>query len=377
MRHPDSRALLLVLPLLLAACRDASPVAYRIPKEPDASAPEAASASPHGAMPPAGGAFAGSAATPAAGGSLAWTAPAAWQSQPASAMRKATYTIAGPGGATAELAISAFPGDVGGELANVNRWRGQVGLEPIAASELSTALIRTEHDGLALASVDLAGSASGQRMLAAMVPFGGATWFFKLTGPEAAVAGAKADFTTFLQTIHPVAAAETAAPTSGGAPFTSASAAGDMSGTAVVKAEGADLRWTAPPEWKSQPASAMRKASYAVEGEGGAVADVSITAFPGDVGGELANINRWRNQLQLPPVTAAELDGVVTRRSVPGLAVTIADFSGAGSASGQRLLGAIVPFGGATWFFKLTGPEALVAREKDAFFAFAGTLKTP
>ena len=376
MRHPDSRALLLVLPLLLAACRDASPVAYRIPKEPDASAADPAVASAHAAMPTVTSPSSSANAVAGAPG-LAWTAPVAWQSQPASAMRKATYTIAGPGGTAAELVISAFPGDVGGELANVNRWRGQLGLEPIAASELSAALIRTEHDGLSVASVDLAASASGQRMLAAMVPFGGATWFFKLTGPDAAVAAAKADFTAFLQTIHPVAAAESAAPAPGEAPFAAAPAAGDMSATAVVKAEGADLRWTAPPEWKSQPASAMRKASYAVEGEGGAIADVSITAFPGDVGGELANINRWRNQLQLPPVTAAELDGVVTRRSVSSLAVTIADFSGAGSASGQRLLGAIVPFGGATWFFKLTGPEALVAREKDAFLAFAGTLKTP
>jgi hypothetical protein len=41
------------------------------------------------------------------------------------------------------------------------------------------------------------------------------------------------------------------------------------------------------------------------------------------------------------------------------------------------MIGAIVPFEGATWFFKLTGPDTIVAQEKTAFMDFLKTIKTP
>ncbi len=165
---------------------------------------------------------------------------------------------------------------------------------------------------------------------------------------------------------HPAMPADTGAP--------AASPGADMASTPVIKADGPGLKWTAPATWHSKPASAMRKASYSVEGDAGATADVAITAFPGDVGGELANVNRWRGQLSLPAVAEADLASVVTRREQSGLHLTIVDFS---SAEGQRMIAALVPYNGATWFFKLTGPAPLVAREKDAFLAFLGSIQTP
>lgn len=148
----------------------------------------------------------------------------------------------------------------------------------------------------------------------------------------------------------------------------------DMTRTAVATAQGAALTWTAPAHWRPKPASAMRKGSYAVPGEGGAAADMSITAFPSDVGGELANVNRWRQQIQLPPITAAELPAVIVRHRHNGLDVGEVDLAGTGE-NAQRILGAWVPFGGATWFFKLMGPDAIVAGEKAAFSAFLDTVK--
>ena len=123
--------------LLLGACRDAKITSYRVPREAD-PAPVAQTATP---AAPAGAAGAAMASTPVAttaGMALTWKAPANWQSKPATSMRKATYTIAGDG-AEAELAITAFPGDVGGELANVNRWRGQLKLPELTADELAKA----------------------------------------------------------------------------------------------------------------------------------------------------------------------------------------------------------------------------------------------
>ena len=133
------------------------------------------------------------------------------------------------------------------------------------------------------------------------------------------------------------------------------------------------LTWTAPAHWKAKPGSAMRKGSYAIAGDGGE-ADLAITAFPGDVGGDLANLNRWRGQIQLPPVAPAEFEASRERLERNGLQMTIVDIVGTG-ASAQRILGAMIPYGGATWFVKLMGPDALVAKEKAAFTAFLDTVK--
>ena len=210
---------------LLFACRKPTVESYRVPKETE---PQAAAKSPHGAspapgatqgapaMPPPGaaapqGAMANTPVATASGPGLAWTAPSSWTAkQGASSMRKGTYTIKAEGlPGEAELAITAFPGDVGGELANVNRWRGQMGLPPVAEAELGSALMRLEKNGLKISVLDIVGSgANAQRMLGAMVPHAGATWFFKLTGPDAVVGKAKPDFLAFLETVKPAPAAQ-------------------------------------------------------------------------------------------------------------------------------------------------------------------------
>ncbi|MCC5875692.1 MAG: hypothetical protein JJU11_05675 [Candidatus Sumerlaeia bacterium] len=78
-----------------------------------------------------------SAATPEFRDSAAtWDTPENWQEMPdPPPMRLKTYVTDGPSGEV-EIAITRFPGDVGGILANINRWRGQVGLGPISEGEL-------------------------------------------------------------------------------------------------------------------------------------------------------------------------------------------------------------------------------------------------
>jgi hypothetical protein len=376
MRH--SCLSLLVLPLLLTACRESQVANYRIPKENDAPTAQAP-AQPAAAGQP------GMLDMPIAKAEttrLTWTVPAAWQSKPSSGMRKATLIVADG----AELAVTAFPGDVGGELANLNRWRGQVGLPPVSEAEHASAITRVAAGPLLIAVVDLLGGTPDKpvRMLGAMVPNGGSTWFFKLMGPDATVEQAKPTFLAFLETLKvadapPPVAADTALPSDHpaiGAPVT-VPAASDMANTPVIKAAGPGLNWTAPANWQSRTPTAMRKATYAVPGDAGAVGDLAVTAFPGDVGGELANVNRWRGQLGLAPISATEVEGVVTRLTPHGLNVALVDFTGGTADKPVRMLGAIVPFGGATWFFKLTGPVDLVAKEKPAFVAFVQSLSAP
>jgi len=56
------------------------------------------------------------------------------------------------------------------------------------------------------------------------------------------------------------------------------------------------------------------------------------------------------------------------------LPVAFVEYAGTG-ANAQRLLAAWVPYEGATWFFKLSGPDAVVAKERAAFRAFLDTIK--
>lgn len=219
----SSRRLLLfpAFAALLAAsgCRDGKIVTYRVPKEEPPAAAAPAAANPHAGLdipapgsPPAPASSPNMASTPvptATGGDLTWTAPAHWQSRPPSAMRKATFILPGAAaGEQAELAVTAFPGDVGGNLANVNRWRTQLQLPPIAAAELGSALVHLDAGSLHIDLAELLGPAPAdgkprQRVIGAIVPFNGATWFFKLTGPDALVAAKKAEFLAFLQTLQP------------------------------------------------------------------------------------------------------------------------------------------------------------------------------
>ncbi|MBS0664712.1 MAG: hypothetical protein JSR48_15705 [Verrucomicrobia bacterium] len=374
--HP--LGLLLTLPLLLGACRDSKVAVYRIPKEIDTPVP---AASPHAGMAGGGDMSGGDGAVARADGpGLSWTVPAGWQSKGPSGVRKDTLVVA----PDAELAVTAFPGDVGGELANINRWRGQLQVAPIGEGELDGSVTRLDVNGLKVGVVDIAGGSTDKpaRMLGAFVPVGGATWFFKLIGPDTVVAGEKAKFLAFLQTLKADASTAAFGSAHGSAgepppPAAAPTAPADMANTEVIKAEGPGLRWTAPAHWESRPAAAMRKATYAVPNPAGAAGDLSITAFPGDVGGEVANLNRWRNQLQLPPLAPGEVEGTVTRLAVHGLNLTVADYTGGPAGAPVRMLGAIVPFAGSTWFFKLTGPVDLVAKEKPAFEAFLQTLSAP
>ena len=61
---------------------------------------------------------------------LIWNKPESWQEVQGHSMRLASFKIPHEGG-YADLSITSFPGKSGGIAANVNRWLGQIGLEPM------------------------------------------------------------------------------------------------------------------------------------------------------------------------------------------------------------------------------------------------------
>jgi len=137
------------------------------------------------------------------GPGLHFTLPAGWTQREPARMQLVTITAGQPPELPAEVSVAAFPGDVGGQLANINRWRGQVGLGPIGPELVGEFVEGTTLAGLPGWRVDFTGAGEAPaRVVVAVVLREGQSWFFKLMGPEASVAGELERFQAFLDSIH-------------------------------------------------------------------------------------------------------------------------------------------------------------------------------
>lgn len=128
-----------------------------------------------------------------------WTVPAGWQKVAGEKpMRVATFTC--PEG---EIAVSQFGGNAGGLLANVNRWRGQVGLEPVTAEQLPGVVQQFEIPGFAGATMRLKGESKHMLGAAIYEPKADRTWFIKLTTTPAVADAQEAAFVAFAKSFVP------------------------------------------------------------------------------------------------------------------------------------------------------------------------------
>ena len=223
------------------------------------------------------------------------------------------------------------------------------------------------------------------RTLAAIVPIGRDGWFFKLSGPSKLVAAQEASFRKLLKSIK----------LRRGAPI-----------------------WKTPDGWTEEPGEGMRQATFKVETDGPTL-ECTVIKLP-DRGGNpasteytLANINRWRSQLNLDPLSRADLameikdDSEIHSLSIAEnlINATWVNFEGrqggkpqgpmsapfAGGAGGQsphgggappmassgggRMLAAIVPVAKTGWFFKVQGEDKLVAAQEENFLALLKSLR--
>jgi len=87
-----------------------------------------------------------------------------------------------------------------GLLQNVNRWRGQIGLEPITDDQLSAALARLDIDGVAADMVELVGAR--ETILGIMALQNGQAWYFKLKGDKDLVEREKENFRSFAESVQ-------------------------------------------------------------------------------------------------------------------------------------------------------------------------------
>ncbi|MGC9942683.1 MAG: hypothetical protein ABSE48_12675 [Verrucomicrobiota bacterium] len=285
--------------------------------------------------------------------------PEGWQEKLPTEMRVASLTALGPNGESADVSVIPLP-IVGQDLDLINMWRSQVQLpattDPAAVKQAEPVAVGTEEGRLFnfVSEQPMIGQ-SRQRILVAELTRGTMSWFFKMTGGDEFVTSQKGIFLKFLKSISFVG-----------------STAAEIAGVLATQNENANSIWTVPSDWQRLPPSQFLFAEFSITGTNGANADVNVAQMGGDGGGWLANANRWRGQLGLPQIAEADLSMLATTIDSRNGKIQLVDFNGTDAKTGKptRLVGAVVPQNGQTWFYKLMGDETIVAQQKDAFIKF-------
>jgi len=347
-----------VLVTSLTACEKNSEIkVYRISKAPlEQSVPQQEDAMPtNTAAPRMPGGFAPTAQT-------AVTTPPNWEAQPLSQMRQASYMVKGDNGAFADVSFVSLGSAAGNVLENVNRWLGQLNQPPVTEQKLGE-MAQQLHTSLGdVTIVDLVGlpenadPARDGRIVAAMVTTPNATLFFKMRGNADLTEAQKDDF---IKWVAAVCDTQTRP-----GPMQMAAAPAEATNAPQIK-------WTTPAGWSEVPPSSMRYASFsAPAGDGGKI-DISIVTFPGDGGSDADNVNRWRGQMGLAPVDTNAVTAQVAPLKTGDTTYSTTDIAG----DKTRTIAAWTRRDGRVWFFKATGPNAAIEKEKPNFVKFIESVR--
>ncbi len=255
------------------------------------------------------------------GGQVRWTAPAGWVEEKGNAQREATLKF-GAEEPKFEVSVSRLQGDGGGLLANVNRWRDQLGLEP--AGEPALAAVAKKLDGVA-----------------------SDVWVVDLRGPTRPAGGPRGMMGR---------PAEPEPPARGQAP--------------TIDDIRAMFSFDRPPGWKENPQPTQgRLFEFTAEGSGGP-ALITLSALQGG-GGLVENVNRWRNQVGLEPLSEADVSKSAAPVTFIGADAWLVEAIGSGSA-----IVVIASLNSEfSIFLKMSGPPATVVAQKEAFMKAAQTFR--
>jgi hypothetical protein len=181
---------LVLIALALSACDNENISVYRIPKENNQVSLQTGS---------------GDLAPPPPSNPASWTKPDDWTEKALSEMRLGSFQVAGPNDETADVSVTAFPGDAGGLESNVNRWRGQVHQPTLEGDQLAQSWQEETVDGVPTIIVDLQtpdGTEKASAILGAVMRSADRTWFVKMTGPPDLLKNQKDNFLRFVRSFH-------------------------------------------------------------------------------------------------------------------------------------------------------------------------------
>lgn len=253
-----------------------------------------------------------------------WALPEGWEEEPGSEMRFATIRIAAAEGPL-EMSVIPLPTGEGSFdaylLSNVNRWRGQFGLAPIAEDQLAEQVHKIELTET--------------------------IWLVKFEGRMTQSA-------------------------MGGAPIAGKTSTGREPRAAASGNTAAPFDCEIPEGWTAAQAGQFQIAVYEVR-DGDRQVGISVSSAGGDLA---ANVNRWRQQVQLAPLDAADLKKEMHKIKVDSHDGAYVEAIGPATAKDREtILGVIVEAQGKQWFFKLKGDAELAAREKPRFEKFVQSIR--
>lgn len=131
---------------------------------------------------------------------IKWQVPQSWTAVSPSSMRFASFTAPAENGEKIDISVVTFPGDGGSDPDNINRWRGQIGLPPLDRSSVGSQIAPLKTANATFSTTDIVGAKT--RTIAAWIRHDGRAWFFKATGPSAAVEKEKANFVKFIESVR-------------------------------------------------------------------------------------------------------------------------------------------------------------------------------
>jgi hypothetical protein len=257
-----------------------------------------------------------------------WQLPAGWRMLPPSGMRFATIL---PDPADEQLELTVIPLPIEGDseaaiLANINRWRGQVGLAAISSDQLSETSEAIPLEAMTATFVDLVSEESAAA---------GPSMMSDGTLPKQPRVPAENSAGTRIDLVVPE---------------------GWDSASLVTSRGGITIR---------------HEAAFEVARNGQRL-DFTLDRLP-PTGSLLMNVNRWRAQIGMAPIPEDRLGKTVSRIEVGGVAADFIELIG----DQETILGVIAVQEKQAWYFKLKGNNELAAEEKENFLSLARSVTFP
>jgi len=154
------------------------------------------------------------------------------------------------------------------------------------------------------------------------------------------------------------------------------------------------LSFSVPQDWvwresgpATGPMAAMERASFLLLGSSGENAELTITYFPGMRGKDEMNLQRWYGQFTQPDGRPTQQVAKKQVLELGDVSITVVDITGTMSAGmpgiapsepkpDSRMITAIINHPKGPHFFKLAGPQAVVAEHEASVMSFLNSAHT-
>jgi hypothetical protein len=284
---------------------------------------------------------------------VGWKLPPGWTETGPDAVSLQNFNVPGPAGQQARVSLTQLGNLSGMNAMLVNMWRQQAELAPLSEDDALKSIQPVQFGTEQGSYFEVLGTNKGEpyQILTAFLHRPDGSWFCKISGNPDLVTAQKTVFIDFLKSIQ----------------IKDDASASSVATTSTSDAPAAP-NWSVPSAWQSLPPGDMQVARFHVPEHNNATAEVSVSVFPTEAGGTLANVNRWRTKfVGLSPVEEKDLPQLISPLDPANPGAVLVDMQ----KDDKRLIGAIVPRAGSYWFYKLVGEAAAVAPQKESFIAFA------